>query len=168
MSAIKFLWSLLRHKFFVFVEACRLGIPWLGLIHDWSKFLPSEYVPYARYFYGNYPKRSEIHGDMRNEIPDRLTKEGISAAFDIAWNYHEKRNKHHWQYWVLINDRSEPQVQGLPMPERYIREMVADWRGAGRAYGNPNTVEWYQKQAEKQIMHLKTRRRVEELLGITK
>ena len=53
------------------------------------------------------------------------------------------------------------------MPERYIREMIADWRGAGRAYGNPNTVAWYNQNKDKQIMHADTRKRVEELLNIT-
>jgi hypothetical protein len=60
MMCLKYLWSMMRHKWFVFIEACKLGIPWLGLIHDLSKFAPSEFIPYARYFYGNHPAPDEL------------------------------------------------------------------------------------------------------------
>jgi hypothetical protein len=207
MMYLKFLWSLLRHKWFVFVECCRLGIPWLGVIHDWSKFLPNEFFPYARYFYGNYPNRADIHGDMRNILSDRYTAEGVKAAFDVAWLHHQKRNRHHWQYWLLQYDNGEAwamQEDGnqtlvenyietgldfiayfdyggfaehvvrllnlrpvaLSMPDRYRREMLADWRGAGRAYGNPDTEKWYKEHCENIILHPETRAWVEsELLG---
>ena len=148
----KYLWHVMRHKWFVFLAAKDLGIPWLGIIHDASKFKLSEMLPYARYFYGDKP-----------EIDVFVVRE--SAAFNKAWNAHQKCNKHHWQFWLLVNDRSEPQIQALPMPERYIREMIADWRGAGMAYGNPNTLEWYLGTRDKQIIHPETRGRVEELLG---
>ena len=163
---LKFLWSLLRHKWFVSVECCRLGVPWLGVIHDWSKFLPSEFVPYARYFYGNYPKRADIHGDMRNILSDRYTAEGVQAAFDVAWLHHQKRNRHHWQYWILVYDDEPDKIVCLPMPDRYRREMLADWRGAGRAYGNPDTREWYLAHKDDIILHPDTRERVERELGV--
>lgn len=42
----------LRHKYFVFREGLKLGVPILSLIlHDWDKFLPDEWFPYARTFY---------------------------------------------------------------------------------------------------------------------
>ena len=167
MMYLKFLWSLLRHKYFVFIECCRLGIPWLGVIHDWSKFLPSEFIPYARYFYGNYPARADIHGDMRNILPDRYTAEGVHAAFDVAWLHHQKRNRHHWQYWLLQYDQGEKPV-ALPMPDHYRLEMLADWSGAGRAYGNPDTARWYNENRECIILHPETRKWVElELLKQT-
>ena len=162
---IEYLWSVLRHKWFVFIEACKMGVPLLGLTHDGSKFCPWEFFPYARYFYGGeYLTRNQWHGDLRNDYPESLLKENVDAAFDRAWNLHQKCNKHHWQFWTLIQDSSDPQIKALPMPERYIREMVADWRGAGRAYGNPDTAAWYAKNRGKQIMHPNTQKRVEELL----
>ena len=33
---------------YVFVECAKRGILWRGLIHDWSKILPSEFVPYYK------------------------------------------------------------------------------------------------------------------------
>ena len=44
------------------------------------------------------------------------------------------------------NDPNYP----IPMPEKYAREMVADWAGAGRAItGKWETLEWYEKNQEK-------------------
>lgn len=121
---------IIRHKWFVFRECCRLGIPWLGVIHDWSKVLPDEWWAYARYFYGDYPTENEV-----KRIPawTGFTNDRVKSAFDQAWLKHQHRNKHHWQYWYLIND-TEP-AKSLPMPERYIKEMCADWKGASAARG---------------------------------
>jgi len=33
-----FLNYLIRHKWYVFVECCRYGVPWRGISHDMSKF----------------------------------------------------------------------------------------------------------------------------------
>ena len=33
---------------------------WLLIIHDWSKFLPDEFFPYAQYFYGEDLKLKEL------------------------------------------------------------------------------------------------------------
>lgn len=131
MIYLKYLWQVLRHKWFVFLEACNLGIPWLGLIHDLSKFLPGEFIPYARYFYGTY---------------DDQQKRKINREFDLAWNKHQKRNKHHWQWWVLIYDHPEKEPEVLiPISTLYKLEMLADWKGAGRAYGNPDLLGWYKE-----------------------
>lgn len=100
----KYLKYVLKHKWFVFIECCKLGIPLRGLFHDLSKFLPSEFIPYARYFYGNYPETLTVyektyHWKMK-------TKAVIKEDFDLAWLKHQKRNKHHWQYWLLVSDSS--------------------------------------------------------------
>ncbi len=164
----RYLYQVLRHKYFVFIEACHLKIPWLGLIHDASKLRLRELLPYARYFYGNYPSLAD-YPNICCRCPSYTGRalECVEREFNVAWNEHQKKNRHHWQFYLLVNDSSEPQIQALPIPERYIREMIADWRGAGRAYGNPNTLDWYYQSKGKQIMHPATRRRVEELLNIT-
>ena len=103
---LKYLKYVLRHKWFVFIECFKLGIPVRGLLHDMSKLLPSEFIPYARYFYGTWYKNEDWHGDIRNHIPYERTVDGVAKAFDIAWLKHQKRNPHHWQYWLLVNDSS--------------------------------------------------------------
>jgi len=150
MIYLRYLRKVFRHKWFVLLEAWRLGIPWLGLIHDWSKLLPSELLPYARYFSGG----------------DRT--ETMQAAFDVAWLHHQHRNHHHWQRWLLTLDsaRSDGKLLPLPMPDRYRREMLADWRGAGRAYGNPDTRGWYLANRDKMQLHPDTRQWIERQLGV--
>lgn len=133
----------MRHKWFVFRECCRLGIPLAGIIHDWSKFTPSEWIPYVHYFYGS-----------SDDQEDR--------AFDMAWLLHQKRNPHHWQWWVLPEDSGA--VKALPMPDRYRREMLADWRGAGLAQGTPDTLKWYAANRDKMTLHPETRDWIEQEL----
>jgi len=179
----RYCWYICRHKWFVFLACCRLGIPFAGIVHDLSKFRPSEFIPYARNFYGGkdgkgsrggYLTRalleSNYHGDIRNHISERVffrwTKERVEADFDKAWLLHIHRNPHHYQFYILKEDSGETKV--LEMPERYIREMVADWRGAGRAIqGRKSDARaWYLKGKDKKVLAPNTRRRVEQLLGI--
>jgi hypothetical protein len=150
MAHLRYLKSVLRHKWFVFVECCRLGIPLLGIVHDLSKFLPSEWSPYVRFFYGPQP-------------PPEATK----ADFDVAWLHHQHRNKHHWQRWILRLDHPQKrELVLLPMPDKYRREMLADWNGAGKAYGNPDTRGWYLEHKDEMQLHSATRQWIEEQLGI--
>ena len=153
----KYLKYVIKHKWFVFVECCRITkdpkyrfkLFFLGIVHDWSKFRFSEFVPYARYFYGNYPKINDVYGDQRNRV--LLFREDIERRFDRAWLKHIHRNKHHWQHWLLQEDDG-PQ-KNIPIPIQYMLEMVADGKGAGRAItGKDNTNEWYQKN--KHIINL--------------
>jgi len=139
----KYLKKLLRHKWFVFLEARKLGISWLGIIHDLSKFLPSEFVSYTKKFYGKENKE----------------------LFMVAWNHHQKRNKHHWEYWLVTSWWTNPQTSCLPMPDKYRREMLADWIGAGITYGEPDTLKWYMMTKDNIILHPDTRGWIEGWLG---
>jgi hypothetical protein len=60
------------------------------------------------------------------------------------------------------------------MPDRYRREMLADWRGAGRAYGrqpeknnDPDAAAWYLENRAKIILHPDTRAWLEDELVVT-
>ena len=146
-----YLRSILRHKWFVFIEACRLGIPWLGIIHDLSKFSPREFFTYAR--------AKAIAGEGKSPVD-------IGASeMDRAWMHHA-RNRHHWQAWLVVYQTQNPTPKALPMPDRYRREMLADWRGAGRAYGSPDTRAWYAANCDRMILHTDTRAWIEEQLQV--
>lgn len=162
---LKYFKSLMTHKWFVFLECCKLGIPWLGIIHDWSKFLPSEWIPYARYFHGGWPEGPEVWRSCPSYTGP--TKSSVQSDFDEAWLHHQNYNKHHWQYYLLVQDDDPDKV--LPMPDRYRREMLADWRGAGRAYtGKDNTREWYLERADQwdRRLHPQTKAWIEFELGL--
>ncbi len=110
----------LRHKWFVLIAGLRIGgIPILRLlIHDWTKFLPCELPHYQRQFFGD------------GEDPE---------GFIRAWTHHQNSNPHHWEYWIPRTGHNRcnppyPDNQPITMPIWAIREMVADWMAAGRAY----------------------------------
>jgi len=176
---IAYLKYVLRHKWFVLLAGLKLGIPLLILIfHDWDKFLPDEWFPYARTFYK----------------PDGSNQYEEGYAFAEAWMFHQHRNKHHWQYWlnfgksplsdtnVMVWDRGnasilvDGNIYALdgditirePMPEVYAREMLADWHGAGRAITGEwgGTRDWYLKNKENIKLHPDTRRWIEDQLGL--
>jgi hypothetical protein len=154
LKHFKYASYLFRHKWYVFIECCKAGIPWRGLVHDLSKFLPSEWIPYANHFYK--PKQRDETGYYKPcDTGDK--------AFDYAWLLHQKRNKHHWQWWVL--PKGDGGVEILPMPDKYRKEMLADWRGAGRAQGyGDNTNEWYKANRNKMQLHPETRAWIEHQL----
>jgi hypothetical protein len=151
----------------VLIECYKAGILLRGLLHDWSKFLPSEWFPYVDYFYDemgvNY-KKTEVD-DFRywtNETHYR-----INQRFDLAWLKHQHRNPHHWQYWLLRRDSGD--LVAIEMPYEFILEMICDWKGAGRAMGKTATNEcrsWYVANKTKMHMHEETRRIVEVLLEV--
>jgi len=147
-----FLNYLIRHKWHVFVECCRFGVPWRGITHDLSKFLPGEFMAYANHYYDTNINSGRIININEVENP----------SYYLAWLVHQKRNRHHWQWWILHGEDDNPKV--IPMPEKYVKEMVADWRGAGRAQGQPDISAWYQANKDKMILHISTRNRVEQLL----
>jgi hypothetical protein len=142
-----------RHKWFVFVAGCKLGVPFLAALHDNSKFRPSEWIPYVNFFYGK--KAVQVRDSTGYYKP---TGTG-NAAFDYAWLLHQKRNKHHWQWWTLPEDEGGLKV--LPMPDKYRREMLADWIGAGRAQNTPGVKGWYAANKHKMTLHPETRAWIE-------
>lgn len=167
MSAhLAYLRYVLRHKWFVYRAGRRLRVPlWQLIVHDWTKFRPSEWTPYVDYFYRPESKNREVLSAFSEFGVCELAPYGYFAEdrFNGAWNLHQKRNPHHWQYWLLTLDSG--QQFPVIMPDKYIREMVADWAGAGRAItGQWDVAAWYERNAGVIQMRDSTRRRVEELI----
>lgn len=133
----------LKHKWFVFIASRMIGSSlWRALIHDLSKFRPSEWFAYANTFYGS--DGSKLYNP--------------TSEFDVAWLLHQHRNPHHWQYWILREDNPESgELKILEMPHKYTLEMVADWMGAGRAImGRWECSDWYMKHKSKILLHPST------------
>lgn len=149
----------LRHKWYVFLACLEYGLIWRGIKHDWTKFLPSEWFPYVEYFHG--AKRPDIGKTGYNHALHQ-----DDTAFNYAWNHHQKANAHHWQYYVLNYDDGRTLL--LPMLELDRKEMIADWRGAGKAQGKPKTWEWYDANKEKMQLHPETRAWVEAEMALLK
>lgn len=113
---MKYFFVTLKHKWFVLLVGIRIGVPlWRLIVHDWSKFLPSELPHYQRHFCGD---------------------KGDPAAFDLAWLRHQNRHEHHPHFWITRSEYAPSAINNcLPMSQGAILEMVADWSGSkGRAY----------------------------------
>jgi hypothetical protein len=166
MKFWKYLHYLLRHKWYVMIECFKVGLLWRGLLHDLSKFRPSEYIPYMNYFYGDGMGIEK----GRNETGYYKPTDTGDKAFDFAWLLHQKRNKHHWQWWILPED--EGGVKILEIQEPYRTEMLCDWIGAGKAQGKfspsddylQETRKWWNANNHKMQLHPETRRYFTQLL----
>jgi len=157
---IKYFSYVCRHKWYVFLECWKVEIRWKGFVHDWSKFRPSEFIPYARNFFGTYPE----YTDCDSMAPKGLFKQDIKQRFDKAWLLHIHRNPHHWQFWLLQEDNGFP--KNIPIPLKYLKEMVCDWRGAGKAItGKDNIVEWYGKNKDRINLKRINRKWIEKKIG---
>lgn len=159
ISMIRYLKYLFRHKYFVFIECWRRGLYWRAFLHDLSKFLPDELLPYARFFYGK-----DSTQESRESRYQKINKD--PRYFQRAWQLHLMRNDHHWQNWINIQDEGTTVV--LEMPINCRLEMFCDWVGAGRAQGyydpmNPlkEVCIWYVRNRNKIILHPKTRMLIE-------
>lgn len=157
MQYLKYLKYVVWHKWFVFLECYKMGLFWRGIVHDWSKLRPSEFIPYANHFYGDKTgikkgrTGSGYYKPTNTDNPD----------FDYAWLLHQKRNKHHWQYWILPEDSGGIVI--FDMPVKYRQEMLCDWHGAGRAInGKKDTINFYMQNKDKMQLSLITRQWIEE------
>lgn len=149
---------LVKHKYWVFRCGRITGVPiWRLIIHDWSKLTPLEWTAYANYFYrdGGTTKHKLSGGQHDPSTAD--------YRFNRAWLSHQHKNPHHWQHWLLQKDDGD--VIPLEMPEHFVREMVADWMGAGIAQGHRNDIwNWWERNQSKIILHKNSRLIVEQLL----
>lgn len=110
--------TIIIHKYYVFQNCVKAGIVFQGIIHDLSKFSPTEFFESVKYYTG---KRSPIE----------VCKE--ANGYSKAWLHHRGRNKHHHVYWVdELDDGGNPIV----MPYKYAIEQLCDYLGAGKAYSN--------------------------------
>jgi hypothetical protein len=152
MNKLKIHWKYAKyvfwHKWYVFLEACKLGIPLRGLLHDLYKLHPIEWNSYANYF-----------NVSKDEQPD------WQDDFDYGWNHHQKRTSHHWQYYLLVLDTGKEKVLDMPMKDR--KEMLADWNAMSRAKGLPNARDWYLLNRKNMRMHDSTRIWIEKQLDVS-
>lgn len=150
---LRYLIYILRHKWFVFRGGLIFKVPlWQLITHDLSKFRASEWFPYVRHFYG--PDGVAARKSRKHEP-------GNNSEFDAVWERHWTRNPHHWEHWLFRCGGIEVATS---MPERFVREMLADWYGAGRAQGFNDFPDWYWKNRDKIKLHPQTRTLVENLI----
>ena len=155
---INYFQGLLKHKYWVFIYSIKLGVPlWLAIFHDISKFHPVEWFGYVKNFYNPDGSKREVRDSTGAYDTNKQSDE-----FKVAWIHHQ-RNKHHWQAWCNIGD--EGVVTPIAIPEKYIREMVADWCGAGISIqGKVNPISWYDDNWNNLVITIGTRIELEHIL----
>lgn len=132
------------HKWIVFRLCCKIGIPWRGLVHDLSKYSPTEFKEGIKYYVGTYSP---------------ITEEKQDKGYSVAWLHHKGRNKHHVEYWV---DHYAPIITPI-IPYKYAAEMICDKLSASIVYeGKKWTKEselayWEEKEKNRNEMNPKIR-----------
>lgn len=154
MKVWKHFCTITRHKYLVMKYCFRVGLYKQGLLHDLSKYSPTEFLVGCKYYQGN---RSPNNAERE--------KKGYSSA----WLHHKGRNKHHYEYWIDYGLESGQGLCGMRMPDRYIYEMFLDRIAASKIYKKEkytdrSPLEYYRKGMADSFMHPHTKEVLEHLL----
>ena len=136
----KHLKTIMIHKYYVFLYMCKCGMPIQGLLHDMSKFSPSELFVNAKYYEDGIS-------------PIDVQKKALGYA--KAWFHHKGCNPHHYEYWM---DRFDDGCYTTRMPFRYSVEAICDSMAANNAYlkekANAQTLyNWWNKVRTQTARH---------------
>lgn len=140
------------HKLMVMKHCFRVGLYKQGLLHDLSKYTPTEFIPGVIYY------------QEGSRSPNNAQRE--SKGYSAAWLHHKGRNKHHYEYWIDYSaNGSDGSLVGMEMPIKYVVEMFCDRVAASKIYNkdkytDSDSLDYYLKGRGHYIMHPKT----EELL----
>ncbi len=142
------------HKILVMIGCFKLGLYKQGLLHDLSKYSIQEFSVGCKYYQGNRSPNNaerEIHG------------------YSSAWLHHKGRNKHHYEYWIDYDLKSETQLVGMRMPDKYVVEMFVDRIAASKNYEKSNYTDkspwnYYEKGKGHYVIHKEVEVLLEKLL----
>ena len=153
MKAWQHFKTITKHKFLVMDGCFRVGLICQGLLHDLSKYSPTEFRIGARYY----------QGDKSPNAAERAEK-----GYSEAWMHHKGRNRHHYEYWTDMS-RETGRYESIPMPRKYLVEMVMDRRAAcrvyeGEKYTPASPLNYLLRSREKALMHPQTVRELTYIL----
>ena len=153
MKAWKHFKTITKHRLIVMAGCFRVGLYWQGLTHDLSKYSPTEFLSGAKYYQGT-------------RSPNTAERE--DKGYSQAWMHHKGRNRHHYEYWTDMN-RATRNYESVPMPRKYLAEMVMDrWAACityqGDAYTDASALNYFMGSRERERMHPQTRQELEYIL----
>ena len=157
MKAWKHFKTITHHKLLVMEGCFRVGLIKQGLLHDLSKYGPSEFLTGVRYYQGN-------------RSPNAAERE--DKGYSEAWMHHKGRNKHHYEYWSDLSLVTR-KYECVHMPRKYLVEMIMDRRAACMVYRGSNyddgaALDYYVNSKERYLMHPDTQKELEFLLTMLK
>lgn len=149
--------TITHHRWLVRQGCFRVGLIWQGLTHDLSKYSPTEFSVGARFFQGN-------------RSPNAAERE--EKGYSEAWMHHKGRNRHHYEYWCDMSPVTKV-YEPVPMPRKYLVEMVMDRRAAckvyeGKKYTDGSPLAYFEKSRERVLMNEQTRQELGYLLTMLK
>ena len=145
--------TITAHRFLVRKGCFAMGLYWQGLTHDLSKYSPTEFFCGVRFYQG-----------VRS--PNAAERE--QKGFSEAWMHHKGRNRHHYEYWTDMS-RATGRYESVPMPRRYLAEMVADRVAACKVYEKErytggSALAYLNRSREKNLMNPQTLKELDYLL----
>jgi len=148
---IKHFITITKHKFVVMKWCFRMGIYLRGILHDLSKYSFIEFFSSAKYFCGT---------------SSPIDKEKKAKGYSLAWQNHQNKNKHHWEYWV---DWKNGNIYGVKIPFKYVIEMFCDFVGAGKVYSKDKwtirePLSYFYKVKDNRVYNKETEEFFEDLL----
>lgn len=146
--------TITHHRKLVRQYCFRVGLYRQGLLHDLSKYSPTEFLVGAKYFQGD-------------RSPNNAERE--DKGYSASWLHHKGRNKHHFEYWIDYSLQPGQILSGIKMPVRYVVEMFMDRIAACRtyqkdAYTDASPWLYHEKSRQFHIMHEESFRLLEHLL----
>ena len=155
MKAIEHLRTINHHKLLVMKGCFKVGLYRQGLMHDMSKYMPSEFLMGCMYY------------DDGKSSPTTGERKELGCSF--AWMHHKGRNRHHFEYWTDYGVSGEG-IIGVEMPKKYVAEMFCDRLAASKVYrgqdfqpGDPYQFFQYGKK-KRLLMHPATSELLETIL----
>ena len=141
--------TITKHRHEVIRLCFKAGIGLQGLLHDLSKYSPTEFIPGAIYYNGH---ESPNNGERRD------------TGMSIAWMHHKGRNKHHFEFWYDY-EMATKKIVPMDMPDRYIKEMFCDRVAASKtynkkAYTRRSPLEYLERSTAREKMTEKTYRKL--------
>ncbi|MCD7736138.1 MAG: DUF5662 family protein [Lachnospiraceae bacterium] len=173
------------------MDGCfRIGLYRQGLMHDLSKYFPTELLEGFRYYEDG--KSSPNNGERRDK------------GYSEAWMHHKGRNRHHFEYWLDYRLPSgtrwgdqktegggenalgaKPEdgaadtgrfgapypLQAVQMPRRYVAEMLMDRIAASKnynkeAYTQHDALAYFENGMGHYLMHPQTKKELHGMLRI--
>ena len=150
--------TITAHKILVMKGCFQIGLFKQGILHDLSKYGPTEFLVGCKYYKGYMsPNNAERY----------------ERGYSSAWLHHKGKNKHHLEYWIDygVGEAGGEGVAmcGMKMPIKYVAEMFIDRVSASKnyqkeKYTDRGALDYYNNSKDHYMLHPDTRAMLEYLL----
>ncbi|MBQ9977574.1 MAG: catalase [Clostridia bacterium] len=157
LHPVKHFLTITKHRNKVMLHCFKAGIFGRGLLHDLSKYSPTEFIAGIRYYQGT-------------RSPNEAEREDV--GYSAAWLHHKGKNRHHFEYWNDVNPKTKVYAP-VKMPLKFLKEMFCDRVAAskiyqGKNYTDAHPFEYFAKGKARNYMHEETANLLEKLLVMLK